>query len=117
MPATAAEVGGRSEPGRSEISSALRRFALWSLLALVVVGLGTVWAGFGVSRSASLEIERAQTQRFATEVAAPLVTSQLRAHDAEATQRLALVMHGRLGDGSMSHIKIWSEDGTIIWSD
>jgi two-component system, NarL family, sensor kinase len=96
---------------------AVVQFVVRSLLALLIVGLGTF---FLASRTASREaLHEAETrgEGFADGVAAPLVNNALRAGRPAAVHRFDRVMRNRLKVGTITHIKVWDTDGRVIWSD
>jgi signal transduction histidine kinase len=98
------------------VRSALLRFAIASLLALLAVGAVTVLVGRSLAETTALDEARSRTAAFAGFVA-PLVDSATRAGDPESIAALNDVMRSRMGDGSIAHIKLWASDSTIIWSD
>lgn len=102
---------------RSAVHQALVRFVVRSLVALVLLTVGTVLVS---NRIAHDEAQRDAQQRgsgIARGVAAPLVNRQVRAGDPAATARLAEVLTNRMRDGSVSHMKVWDRRGRVIWSD
>ena len=54
---------------------------------------------------------------MAHRLAAPLVDADVRRDPASAGGDLELVMGNRLADGSLRHVKLWDDDGRIIWAD
>ena len=47
----------------------------------------------------------------------PLANEDLRDGDPKTVARLDDVMKARMKDGSLMRVKVWSEDGTVLWSD
>ncbi len=102
---------------RSVVRSALGRFLVASLLALVAVGAVTVVVGRSLAESTAVQEARDRTAAFARNVVAPMVDSKTREGDPERIDALDEVMSSRMGDGSIAHIKIWAADSSIIWAD
>jgi signal transduction histidine kinase len=96
---------------------AIRQFVVSSLIALVVVGLATLAVASKLATREALHDAEVRGESFAEGVAAPLVNKQFRKGRTPATTRFDLIMHNRLAAGSITHIKIWSLEGELIWSD
>jgi signal transduction histidine kinase len=109
--------GATPAPLRSAARSAVIRFTLSSLVALLVLTAGTILVADRIARHQALEYARAQGAGVAHRVAAPLVDADVRRDPASADGDLDLVMGNRMADGSLSHVKLWDTDGTIIWAD
>lgn len=113
---------GRSGPdgtatGPSVLRPALWRFALSSLLTATLLFAVTFWVADGIARRHALEDARRAGAGVATRIAAPLVDAQVRAGVPGAAAQLTTVMDNRMRDGSVGHVKLWSADGTVVWSD
>jgi signal transduction histidine kinase len=102
---------------RSVVGGALLNFALLSLVAVIIVTLATFLVAERVARSIALDSARNQAAGVATRLAAPLVDEEVRSGAPAAADQLTTVMTNRLRDGSIRHVKLWDEDGRVIWSD
>lgn len=102
---------------RSVVASALTRFALLSIGALIVVGLGIGVASRRIALDEAVRGAREQAREVAEDVAAPLMDARVRGGDRAAVQTLATAMRHQLDAGSISHVLIWVDDDTIAWSD
>ncbi|WP_295694763.1 histidine kinase [Lapillicoccus sp.] len=106
---------------RSGSSSVVRRalipFVVWSLLTVVLVGLVSVYVARDVAGKAALRDAVRRGETFAHVVAGPLVNAGVRSGDPVPTAALAFVLASRLRDGSVTHIKVWAQDGTVLWCD
>lgn len=102
---------------QSVVRKAVLRFLAWSLVALVVVGVGTVFLSEHIARDEALRDARYRGASMAHSVTAPLVDAAVRDGDPTAVSRLATVVRNRMLDGSVNHVKIWGSDGQVIWSD
>lgn len=110
-----------SEPPTDEarrlLGSALLRFAAGGVLALVIVGLTTVVVARDVAQSLALRHAEDRGETFARAVAAPLVGRALVRGEPEGLAVFSDVMRNRLVDESLVQIKIWDEQGTVMWAD
>jgi two-component system NarL family sensor kinase len=98
------------------ISGAVGRFLLGTLAAIAVVGVG----GFFALRSVAInESERATRERV--EVLGRLVEADLSdgilRRDPEAIAQLDETVQSRVLSGAIVRVKLWTEDGTILYSD
>jgi two-component system, NarL family, sensor kinase len=105
------------DPDRTAHRDAVRRFVVSSLIALAVVGLATLAVASKLATHEALHDAKVRGESFAGGVAAPLVNKQFREGRPAATSRFDLVMRNRLADGSITHIKVWTLGGELIWSD
>lgn len=108
---------GAPAPVRSAARSAVVRFTLYSLVALLVLIAGTILVADRIARHQALEYASAQGAGVAHRLAAPLVDADVRRDPASAGADLELVMGNRMADGSLRHVKLWDQDGRIIWAD
>lgn len=99
------------------VRNALTRFLVGSLVALLLLALGTALIGSNVARAQALREATRRGDLLATSVAAPLVNRAVRAGEPAATRRMVEGLREKLADGSIRHIKLWSADGTVLWSD
>src|SRR5687768_5307015 len=102
---------------QSVVRKAVLRFLGWSLVALVVVGIATVAVSEHIAEDEALRDARFRGASMAHSVTAPLVDAAVRAGDPDAVSRLETIVQNRMRDGSVNHVKIWSSDGRVIWSD
>ncbi len=70
-----------------------------------------------IARHEALRDARSHGYAIGNLVAAPLVNAGVRAHAADAAKELTDVMHNRMRDGSVTHVKLWDKSGMVIWSD
>lgn len=96
---------------------AIVQFVGRCLLALLVVGLATFGVASRLSAQEALHDAEVRGETFTQGIAAPLVNQHLREGRPAAVRRFDTVMRNRLSLGTMSHIKVWDTDGTIIWAD
>lgn len=103
--------------GPSVLRPALVRFALISVTVTVLLTLATLALAERIARDRALEDARRQASGMASRLVAPLVDADVRDRVPGAADGLSRVMADRTRDGSVSHVKLWSRDGTVIWAD
>jgi signal transduction histidine kinase len=99
------------------VRSAVVRFTIWSLVTLLVLTAGAVWVANKIAERQALAEARSQAAAIASKLAGPLVNRDVRAHKKGADHDLTTVMDTRMADGSVKHVKLWDEQGRVIWSD
>jgi signal transduction histidine kinase len=113
---TRPDLGRLPEP-QSVVRSAVIRFAVFGLIAIVLVGAGTVLVADRIAQQRALDEARTQAVGIADRLAAPLVNADVRAYVPGAADELDTVMTNRMRDGSVRHVKLWDASGFVIWSD
>lgn len=106
---------GRAWGAPSVARTALVRFVVASMLALVALGVVAVVANVSLADASAREEMEQRTSLFAHVVVGPLVDH--RAPHGDARGLLDTVMRNRMSDGSVVHVKVWDRDGRIIWAD
>ena len=96
---------------------ALFRFTASAVAAVIVLGLLTLLVADQIARQRALEDARHQVSNMADRLAAPLITRGVRAGRSGASAALDTVMANRMRDGSLQRVKVWDEDGRVIWAD
>lgn len=112
--------GGPADPPAKHsplVRNAVLRFVLGSLVALIILAVGTAIVGGRVAERQALREARYRAALLAQRVAAPLVDDALRRRDPAAMTRIDGVLRERIRDGSLRHIKLWAADGTVLWAD
>jgi signal transduction histidine kinase len=111
--------GGQRHPGllRRLLSNEVARFAAGGLLAACLVGAGTF---FVVTRDAETQaIQHAKdiTQVEATGIVQPALSDSLLHRDPAAIGALGAIVRQRILSNDVVRVKLWTSDGTIIYSD
>ncbi|GAA1479102.1 hypothetical protein GCM10009623_35480 [Nocardioides aestuarii] len=101
----------------SVLAPALRRFALYTLAATLILLVCSVWIAGRLAREHALHDATRQAEGLALRIAAPLIDADVRAGVPGSYDELTLVMDNRMRDGSVRHVKVWGEDGRVIWAD
>jgi signal transduction histidine kinase len=110
-------LGDEPPRSRSQVWKALARFAAFGFVALLVVLAGNSLIAERVSRGEVLRHSRQMAIDIALKLIAPRADDALRQRDPEALRALDTVMQARMTDSSLLRVKVWSQDGVILWSD
>jgi signal transduction histidine kinase len=101
----------------SVVARALAQHAVVSVMALVVVGATAAIVCVRVVQSQALHQAEMSGDVVARRIVAPLVTQDLRDGKADALEALDNRMLLRKAGSTIQRIKVWSEDGVILYSD
>ena len=107
----------RARRGASVTRTALLRFVGLSVVTLFVVAVGAVVVGHKIAEGWALEDARLRGATVADAVAGPLVDERVTAGDSAAISQLDGILHDAMSEGEISHVKLWSRQGVVIWSD
>ncbi|WP_207555787.1 sensor histidine kinase [Intrasporangium flavum] len=87
------------------------------MAVLVVVAASTLLLSRPLAESLALREAKERSTAFARTVVAPLVDDEVLHGDVPASAPLVRIMQARMADGSIAHMKIWNEDGRVLWSE
>ncbi|GAA2738939.1 hypothetical protein GCM10009867_32810 [Pedococcus aerophilus] len=107
----------RSGSETAEVRHAVLRYLLYGAVALVVVSVPTFVALSRIAEHHALQSAAEDGASIARRLLAPAVTAGLLAADPDAIAAMDRRLTGRMSDGSLARVKIWTRDGTIIYSD
>ena len=107
----------RAGRSRSVVSRAVSWFLGWSLLALLVLGIGSLFVANVLAKDAALRDATLRGSNFGRGTVAPLLDGSVRAGPSVARAKLDAVIRERLREGTIVHAKIWSAQRVIIWAD
>ncbi len=99
------------------VGSLVARFAITGLVALVFVGAFTAFASRRVGTEQAIEEARRVAYVSSVGLIAPVLSDDLLTLDRDALDRLDIVVRESVLRGSLVRVKIWAEDGTIVYSD
>lgn len=102
---------------RREVRAAVARFLTVGVLALILVALPVAFWIRAEAQRHALTNARDMTQRLADNVIGPLITRQFLAQEPAALQALDERMAPWLVNGHVTRIKVWDEDGRVVYSD
>ena len=106
----------REAPSGAVVRTALRRFVTSSVVAVLLLAAVSVYAAGRLAHAEALRDGTSQAQGLAGFVAGQ-VTPALRRGDAGAAEQLGAIIEPQLRDGDLRHVKVWSSEGTVLWSD
>src|SRR4051794_13954584 len=106
--------GDRGEP--SVVSRALRRFVTAMLVAMVMLALGTLAMSRRIAHEEAVRDARVTAGAIARNLVAPQLHRD-RGDVSAADSTMGPLLEHRLLDGSVTHMKVWSPTGRVIWSD
>jgi signal transduction histidine kinase len=106
-----------SVTGRRLVAVAVGQFALAGLVALTIVGLATSIASRRIGEREAIVDARTTTLIKAQSAVEPALTDGLLSGEPAAEARLSAAVRSVVIDGSLVRVKIWTEDGTIAYSD
>lgn len=107
---------GRSAE-RSEVRSAVVRFLLMGLTAMIIVAIPVALWIRADAGSHSLESAQVITARVAKHAVGPLVTAGALAGEPLSIRQLDIGLEPWLENGSVLQIKVWDDTGRIVNSD
>jgi signal transduction histidine kinase len=114
--AQASEAEGRRWPG-GVVGRAVAQFAASGLLALVLLGAAGVYLLRETGRDEAIRNAKQVTALAAHSIVEPNLTPGLLRADPAAVARLDRVVRGSIVDGRTVRVKIWRDDGRILYSD
>lgn len=104
-------------PTSSVVRGAMLRFAASAVAAALALSVTTLLVADQIARQRALEDARRQASNLANRLAAPMIDGAVREGLPGAAATLDTVMANRMRDGSVQRVKVWDEDGTILWAD
>jgi signal transduction histidine kinase len=103
--------------GPSVTRTALRRFVALSVVTLLGLTVGAVVVGHRIAEDWAIDDARLRDATVASAVAGPLVDDRIRAGEPVALARLDSILRDTMAHGSIEHVKLWTEEGRVLWSD
>lgn len=99
------------------VAGAVAQFALGGLLALVVLGLGALFALRSFGRTEAVR-DAVRTTRFVGRtIVAPALPASVEQMDPTELAALQAAVGDRLAPAGIVRAKLWTTDGTIVYSD
>jgi two-component system, NarL family, sensor kinase len=98
------------------VARPVAQFAVIGLAAVVIVGLATLAASRRVGQREAITDARTTTLIKAKGLVEPLITNTLAAGDPAAVAVVGDVIEHQVVDSSLVRVKIWTETGTIVYS-
>ena len=115
----------RADHGRAAADSttaaatrtALVRFVALSVLTLLLLAVGAVVVGERIAKQWAIDDARLRGAAVANVISGSLVDQRVRDGNEEALDRLGTVLRNAMAHGAIEHVKLWTPDGRILWSD
>lgn len=102
---------------RSAVRSAIIQFLITGLVVLMVVAIPVSFWVKAVSRDLAMQDLLQLTQRLADYTISPILTEDLLLQDPGAVTQLDARMAPWVADAEILRIKVWSAEGTVLYSD
>ena len=99
------------------VGSLVARFAIAGLVALVFVAAFTAFASRRVGTEQAIDEAKQVAYVSSVGLVAPVLSDDLLTMDRAALDRVDAVVREHVLRGSLVRVKIWSSDGTIVYSD
>jgi two-component system, NarL family, sensor kinase len=105
------------DDGRWMVAWQVGQFTLAGLIAVAIVGVATAIASQRVGKREAISDARTQTAAKAQGFIEPAVTNALKTGDPAAAAKIGAVVKRDVLDASLVRVKIWTKNGTIVYSD
>ncbi|MEQ1788142.1 MAG: histidine kinase [Acidimicrobiales bacterium] len=106
-----------AQAGRGTVAVQVGQFALAGIVALAVVGFATTIASRRVGERQAVTDARSTTVARAQGRVERVLTDGILDGDPAAVEAVATVVERGVLDESLVRVKLWTEDGTIVYSD
>ena len=115
----------RADHGRRAVDSstaaatrtALVRFVAFSVATLLLLAVGAVVVGERIAKQWAIDDARLRGAAVANVIAGSLVDGRVRQGNQEALGRLGAVLRNAMAHGGIEHVKLWTPEGKVLWSD
>ncbi|MCU1458724.1 MAG: Histidine kinase, gyrase and HSP90-like ATPase [Actinomycetia bacterium] len=108
---------GNDSSGRWTVARQVGQFALAGLIATGIVGLATAVASRRLGEREAISDARTVTLVRAQNTVEPVLTDGLATGDPDAVAAVGHVVRTSVLDPNLVRVKIWTRDGTIVYSD
>ena len=112
-----AERGPRDNVRTSVTRTALLRFVGLSVVTLLGLAVVAVVVGDRIAEDWAIDDAQLRDATVARAVVGPLVDDRVRAGELGPLARLDGTLRDAMAEGSIRHVKLWTEEGLVIWSD
>ena len=97
--------------------TALVRFVALSVATLLLLAVGAVVVGERIAKQWAIDDARLRGAAVANVIAGSLVDDKVRAGNEAALARLGAVLRDAMAHGGIEHVKLWTPEGLVLWSD
>jgi len=103
--------------GASVTRTALLRFVGLSVVTLLGLAVVAVVVGDRIAEDWAIDDAQLRDATVARAVVGPLVDDRVRAGELGPLSRLDGTLRDAMAEGAIRHVKLWTEEGLVIWSD
>jgi len=96
---------------------ALVRFVALSVATLLLLTVGAVVVGERIAKQWAIDDARLRGAAVANVIAGSLVDAKVHDGNEEALGRLGTVLREAMVHGGIEHVKLWTPQGKVLWSD
>jgi two-component system NarL family sensor kinase len=107
----------RPRPGPPSVRRVVGRFVLANLIGMALLLAGSMWASREAATEEAIADAGRATDLLATVLVAPSIDDRLAAGDPQAVAALDRDVRDRLAAVGVLRVKIWTEEGRIVYSD
>jgi signal transduction histidine kinase len=116
-PEKAAVAAARREQDPPSVGRAIFRFMATSLVAMLVLALAAVYVQRRLGEEAAVKAARENASLIARGIVQPVLTDQSLAGPGADQTRLDRIVRSRVLSKDIVRVKIWQEDGRVLYSD
>jgi len=103
--------------GLRNLRGAVGASVLFSAISLTALGFGWAWLFHRTSQNSAVDDAGRYGALAGRAALAPFITDSLLRGDPTAIHNLATAANALLTVGEAAHVKVWSADGKVLWSD
>lgn len=103
--------------GLRSLRGAVGATIIFTAVTLLGLGIGWAWLFQRTSQSTAVEDAGHYGELSGRAALAPFITDDLLTGSKEALARVAIAGEALISEGGAAHVKIWSVDGKVLWSD
>src|SRR4051794_29502161 len=107
----------RDGPAGLNLRGAVGASILFSAVSLVVLGFGWAWLFHRTSQNSAVKDAGQYGALSGRAALAPFITDELLRGDKAAVDSVAKAGNALIKEGQAKHVKVWSADGKVLWSD
>src|SRR3954451_5169282 len=107
----------RDGPAGLNLRGAVGASILFSAVSLVVLGFGWAWLFHRTSQNSAVKDAGQYGALSGRAALAPFITDELLSGDKAAVDRVAKAGNALIKEGEAKHVKVWSAQGKVLWSD
>jgi two-component system NarL family sensor kinase len=103
--------------GLRSLRGAVGATIAFTALSLIALGIGWAWLFQRTSQSSAVQDAGRYGELSGRAALAPFVTDDLLIGTTEALRSMDIAGRALMSEGGASHVKVWSVEGRVLWSD